>query len=85
MKEQCRNCTFLNGQFAEECEMCGEPLSHGRKAVIGAGEARTAGGGGGGGFREKEMSRGGSAAYNQSTPSRRQYRYSDSDSERYYR
>jgi hypothetical protein len=28
VKEQCRNCTFLNGQFAEECEMCGEPLSH---------------------------------------------------------
>ncbi len=27
MKEQCRNCTFLNGQFADECEMCGEPLS----------------------------------------------------------
>jgi len=27
VKEQCRNCTFLNGQFAEECEMCGEPLS----------------------------------------------------------
>lgn len=26
MKEQCLNCTFLNGQFAEECEMCGEPL-----------------------------------------------------------
>jgi hypothetical protein len=31
VKEQCRNCTFLNGQFAEECEMCGEPLSHGLK------------------------------------------------------
>jgi len=28
VKEQCRNCTFLNGQFAEECEMCGEPLGH---------------------------------------------------------
>jgi len=28
IKEQCRNCTFLNGQVAEECEMCGEPLSH---------------------------------------------------------
>lgn len=27
MKEQCRNCTFLNGQFAQECEMCGEPLT----------------------------------------------------------
>jgi methionyl-tRNA synthetase len=27
LKEQCRNCTFLNGQFARECEMCGEPLS----------------------------------------------------------
>jgi len=27
IKEQCRNCTFLNGQFAEECEMCGEPLT----------------------------------------------------------
>jgi Ca2+-binding EF-hand superfamily protein len=26
LKEQCRNCTFLNGEFAEECEMCGEPL-----------------------------------------------------------
>lgn len=26
VKEQCRNCTFLNGQFAEECEMCGEAL-----------------------------------------------------------
>lgn len=28
VKEQCRNCTFLNGQFADECEMCGEPLSN---------------------------------------------------------
>lgn len=27
LKEQCRNCTFLNGEFAEECEMCGEPLA----------------------------------------------------------
>lgn len=27
VKEQCQNCTFLNGQFAEECEMCGEPLT----------------------------------------------------------
>lgn len=30
VKEQCRNCTFLNGQFADECEMCGEPLTHGQ-------------------------------------------------------
>jgi hypothetical protein len=29
VKEQCRNCTFLNGQFAKDCEMCGEPLSGG--------------------------------------------------------
>jgi methionyl-tRNA synthetase len=28
VKEQCNNCTYQNGQFAEECEMCGEPLSH---------------------------------------------------------
>jgi len=27
VKEQCRNCTFLNGQYADECEMCGEHLS----------------------------------------------------------
>ena len=27
VKEQCRNCTFLNGQYADECEMCGEQLS----------------------------------------------------------
>eukprot|EP01036_Dinobryon_divergens_P023157 gene23157-31476_t len=26
VREQCQNCTMLNGQFAEECEMCGEPL-----------------------------------------------------------
>ena len=32
VKEQCSNCTFLNGQFASECEMCGEPLSSRRKA-----------------------------------------------------
>jgi Ca2+-binding EF-hand superfamily protein len=31
VKEQCRNCTFLNGQFSRECEMCGEPLSAGGK------------------------------------------------------
>ena len=30
MKEQCRNCTFLNGQFSQECEMCGEPISGGQ-------------------------------------------------------
>ena len=30
VKEQCRNCTFLNGQFAKDCEMCGEPLSGGQ-------------------------------------------------------
>ena len=30
LKEQCRNCTFLNGQFSDECEMCGEPISGGR-------------------------------------------------------
>lgn len=29
VKEQCRNCTFLNGQYARECEMCGEPLNKG--------------------------------------------------------
>lgn len=33
MKEQCRNCTFLNGQFADECEMCGEPLSNSAHAA----------------------------------------------------
>lgn len=27
VKEQCSNCTFLNGQFASECEMCGFKLS----------------------------------------------------------
>eukprot|EP01035_Chromulina_nebulosa_P017447 gene17447-22999_t len=27
LKEQCMVCTFPNGQFALECEMCGEPLS----------------------------------------------------------
>ena len=27
LRSQCPNCTFLNGQFANECEMCGEPLS----------------------------------------------------------
>ena len=26
VKEQCQNCTFLNGQYSSECEMCGEPL-----------------------------------------------------------
>jgi len=26
VKEQCYNCTFLNGQYAIECEMCGEQL-----------------------------------------------------------
>lgn len=26
VKEQCSNCTFLNGQYATECEMCGLPL-----------------------------------------------------------
>lgn len=31
VKEQCSNCTFLNGQFAVECEMCGEPLSRTRR------------------------------------------------------
>mmetsp|Transcript_5990 Transcript_5990/g.13088 ORF Transcript_5990/g.13088 Transcript_5990/m.13088 type:complete len:174 (+) Transcript_5990:3-524(+) len=31
VREQCPNCTFVNGQFAEECEMCGEPLSHARR------------------------------------------------------
>lgn len=40
VKEQCVNCTYLNGQFAEECEMCGEPLSHrqhnGRKGSAGS-------------------------------------------------
>ena len=25
-KEQCSNCTFLNGHFATECEMCSKPL-----------------------------------------------------------
>eukprot|EP01038_Epipyxis_sp_PR26KG_P005601 gene5601-7730_t len=33
IKEQCLNCTFQNGQFAEECEMCGEPLSHSTKST----------------------------------------------------
>jgi Ca2+-binding EF-hand superfamily protein len=27
VKEQCKNCTFLNGQYCRDCEMCGEPLS----------------------------------------------------------
>ena len=27
LKEQCLSCTFLNGEFAEVCEMCGEPLA----------------------------------------------------------
>ena len=26
VKEQCRNCTFLNGQLSSECEMCGVAL-----------------------------------------------------------
>jgi len=30
VKEQCNNCTFLNGQYSGECEMCGEPLRGGR-------------------------------------------------------
>ena len=29
VKAQCKNCTFLNGQFSGECEMCGEPLRSG--------------------------------------------------------
>lgn len=44
VKEQCRNCTFLNGQFAKDCEMCGEPLSGGnlrqRQQGAGAGMSR---------------------------------------------
>jgi len=43
VKEQCRNCTFLNGQFAKDCEMCGEPLSGGHVR-----------GGGGGGDRDRD-------------------------------
>ena len=27
IKEQCGNCTFLNGHFATECEMCSKPMS----------------------------------------------------------
>jgi hypothetical protein len=26
IKQQCGNCTFLNGHFAKECEMCGEKI-----------------------------------------------------------
>lgn len=26
IKQQCSNCTFLNGHFARECEMCGDKL-----------------------------------------------------------
>lgn len=26
IKQQCSNCTFLNGHFAKECEMCGEKI-----------------------------------------------------------
>lgn len=26
LKEQCKNCSFLNGHFASECEMCGTAL-----------------------------------------------------------
>jgi hypothetical protein len=26
LKEQCNNCTFLNGQFSSDCEMCGMAL-----------------------------------------------------------
>ena len=32
VKEQCSHCTFLNGQFASECEMCQRPLAAGRSA-----------------------------------------------------
>ena len=32
VKEQCNNCTFLNGQYATVCEMCGMPLK-GSKSV----------------------------------------------------
>ena len=30
VKEQCGNCTFLNGQYSGACEMCGEPMKGGR-------------------------------------------------------
>ena len=33
VKEQCNNCTFLNGQYATVCEMCGMPLKQGSKSV----------------------------------------------------
>lgn len=32
VKEQCRNCTFLNGQYADNCEMCGESLAKSGRA-----------------------------------------------------
>ena len=34
VKEQCTNCTFLNGHFATECEMCCKPLPSSRSASV---------------------------------------------------
>ncbi len=41
VKEQCKNCTFLNGQYSNECEMCGAGLSRSENAGSSSDEYKT--------------------------------------------
>lgn len=60
------NCTFMNGQFADECEMCGEPLAGGKaggRMRPASATHQRSGSNGGGGMLSSSLDRSGRSAW----------------------